>query len=295
MWTDDAREKYRMIARGYPSSMSDAEWALVEPYFPSPAATATHGLLRGKDMLHPMRRLVDAIFYVLRNSVTWRALPLDFPPWQTVYYWFRRFARAALFERLNAVLVALDRVAAGREAQPTAAIVDSQTVKATEAPAPRDYDANKKLTGLKRHALVDVDGRFLIIGFSTARLHDSVGGAALLKAAKLQCPFLELTWADSAYRGPVVEAAAAPGAGRNRVRPRRTEGVRCTETPLGRGAQLRLAQSIPPALARLRSCAGNNLRHDLRRKRLPAHATHRAAKRIMFSGVKQVLRFRRDA
>jgi putative transposase len=191
--------------------MSDAEWALVEPYFPSPAATAVHGLLRGKDMLHPMRRIVDAIFYVLRNGVTWRALPLDFPPWQTVYYWFRRFARAALFEQLNAVLVALDRVATGRDAQPTAAIIDSQTVKATEAPAPRDYDANKKLTGLKRHALVDVDGRFLIIGFSTARLHDSIGGAALLKAAKLQCPFLELTWADSAYRGPVVEAAATPG------------------------------------------------------------------------------------
>jgi transposase len=211
MWTDDARAKYRMIARGYPSSMSEAEWTLVEPYFPSPAATATHGLLCGKDMIHPMRRIVDALFYVLRNGVTWRALPLDFPPWQTVYYWFRRFARGALFERLNAVLVALDRVQSGREAQPTAAIVDSQTVKATEAPAPRDYDANKKLTGLKRHALVDVDGRFLIVGFSTARLHDSVGGAGLLKAAKLQCPFLELTWADSAYRGPVVEAAAKPG------------------------------------------------------------------------------------
>jgi transposase len=119
MWTDDAREKYRMIARGYPSSMSDAEWALLEPHFPSPAATSVHGLLRGKDMLHPMRRIVDAIFYVLRNCVTWRALPVDFPPWQTVYYWFRRFARAALFERLNAALVALDRVQSGREAQPT--------------------------------------------------------------------------------------------------------------------------------------------------------------------------------
>jgi transposase len=190
--------------------MGEAEWALLEPHFPSPAATATHGMLRGKDMLHPMRRIVDAIFYVLRNGVTWRALPLDFAPWQTVYYWFRRFARDALFERLNSVLVALDRVESGRDAQPTAAVMDSQTVKATEASAPRDYDANKKLTGLKRHALVDADGRFLIIGFSTARLHDSVGGAALLKAAKTQCPFLELTWADSAYRGPVVQTAAAP-------------------------------------------------------------------------------------
>jgi transposase len=211
MWTDDAREKYRMIVRAYPSSMSDTEWALVEPHFPSPAARATYGLLQGKDMLHPMRRIVDAIFYILRNGVTWRALPLDFPPWQTVYYWFRRFARDAQFERLNGVLVVLDRVESGRDAQPTAAIMDSQTVKATEASAPRDYDANKKLTGLKRHALVDADGRFLIIGFSTARLHDSVGGVALLSAAKTQCPFLELTWADSAYRGPAVEMAAAPG------------------------------------------------------------------------------------
>jgi putative transposase len=223
MWTDDARDKYRMIARGYPSSMSDAEWALVEPYFPSPAATAVHGLLRGKDMLHPMRRIVDAIFYVLRNGVTWRALPLDFPPWQTVYYWFRRFARAALFEQLNAVLVALDRVAAGRDAQPTAAIIDSQTVKATEAPAPRDYDANKKLTGLKRHALVDVDGRFLIIGFSTARLHDSIGGAALLKAAKLQCPFLELTW------GPIPPTAA-----QSSRRPPRRDGWKSCPGSAGR-------------------------------------------------------------
>lgn len=211
MWTDDAREKYRTIARGYPSSMSDAEWALVEPHFPSPAATALHGLFCGKDMLHPMRRIVDAIFYVLRNGVTWRALPLDFPPWQTVYYWFRRFARDALFERLNAALVVLDREQSGREAQPTAAVIDSQTVKATEAPAPRDYDGGKKLNGLKRHALVDADGRFLILGFSTARLHDSVGAVALLKAARSLCPFLELTFADSAYRGPRVEAAAAPG------------------------------------------------------------------------------------
>ena len=90
-------------------------------------------------------------------------------------------------------------------------MIDSQTVKATEAPAPRDYDGGKKLNGLKRHALVDIDGRFLILGFSTGRLHDSVGGIALLKAARGQCPFLKLTFANFAYRGPHVQAAAAPG------------------------------------------------------------------------------------
>ena len=213
MWTDDARDRYRTTARTHPSSMSDGEWAVLEPYFPPPEATAAHGLWRGKAMVHPMRRVLDGIFYVLRNGVTWRALPMDFPPWKTVYGWFRRFSREGLFEHLNAALVARDRTESGRGAQPTAAVMDSQTVKATEAPAPapRASDGGKKITGLKRHALVDVDGRLLLMGFSEANVHDSVAGAALLKAAKTQCPFLELTWAHSAYQGPVVAGAATPG------------------------------------------------------------------------------------
>jgi putative transposase len=210
MWTAAARAEYGAFQRTYPSSTNDEEWALIAPHLPAPRADGSRGLIRGKDMLHPMRRIVDAVFYVLRNGVTWRALPSDFPPWETVYYWFRRFARDALFERLNAVLVALDRERVGREASPSAAIVDSQTVKATEAPAPRAYDGGKKLTGLKRHAMVDTDGRVLLIGFSEANIHDSVGGAALLKASRPLQPFVKLVWADSAYQGPKVRRAAAP-------------------------------------------------------------------------------------
>jgi transposase len=85
MWTATARAQYGAMAGIYPSSMSDAEWALIAPYFPSPKADGSRGLLRGKDMLHPMRCIVDAIFYILRNGVPWRALPCDFPPWETVY------------------------------------------------------------------------------------------------------------------------------------------------------------------------------------------------------------------
>ena len=91
----------------------------------------------GHDRRWPMRSIVDAVFYILRNGVPWRSLPKDFPPWNTVYHWFRRFAREALFERMNHALVMRERERAGREASPTAAVIDSQTVKATEAPAPR--------------------------------------------------------------------------------------------------------------------------------------------------------------
>ncbi len=289
MWTDDAREKYRMIARGYPSSMSDAEWALLEPHFPAPMATAVHGLLRGKDMRHPMRRIVDAIFYVLRNGVTWRALPLDFPPWQTVYYWFRRFARAALFERLNAFLVAVDRVQTGREAQPTAAVMDSQTVKATEAPAPRDYDGGKKLTGLKtpracgcRRAFLD--SRLLDSAPSRfSRRHRVAEGCA----ASMSVPRIDLG-RFRLPRAPRREGRRAGTSG-NRVRSRRAERLCRAEAPMGGRAQLRLAQPSAPTVARLRSRLGNNLCHDLRRQRVHAHASHCEAERITFPGVKQAL------
>jgi len=210
MWTDDARDKYRILAGAYPSSMSDGEWALMEPHFPAPKATVVHGLMRGKDMTWPMRTVVDAIFYVLRNGISWRAMPADFPPWKTVYHWFRRFAHEARFERLSAALVMVDRQECGREPTASAAVVDSQTVKATESPAPRAYDGGKKLTGLKRHAMVDTDGRILMLGFSEANVHDSVGGAALLEASRRHHPFLGLVYADSAYKGPTFEASAAP-------------------------------------------------------------------------------------
>ena len=208
MWTGAARAIYRTDSRFYPSSMSDAEWKIIAPFLPSDAPPPiVGGLKQGRSRRWTMRSIVDAIFYVLRNGVPWRALPTDLPPWKTVYHWFRRFAREALFERMNHALVMRERERAGREASPTAAVIDSQTVKATEAPAPRAFDGGKKIVGLKRHALVDTNGNLLMMGFSLANLHDSVAGAALLAASRREWPFVSKVWADAGYRGDGMSTA----------------------------------------------------------------------------------------
>jgi putative transposase len=154
-----------------------------------------------------MRTIMDGIVYVLRNGIPWRALPSDFPPWATVYAWHRTFVSTAFYERLNHAMVVVDRERCGREPSPSAAVVDSQTVKATEAPAPRGYDGGKKTAGLKIHLLGDSDGRVLTVAVSTADLHDSVAFGPLLRASRRTWPFVEIVWADSAYRGERVANA----------------------------------------------------------------------------------------
>jgi putative transposase len=192
MWTPTTREHYSRRAPRYQTDMSEEEWRVIEPHLP-PAKTI------GRPRAWPMREIVNAIFYVLRGGMAWRLLPSDFPPWSTVYRWFAAWRDGCVFERINHALVMADRERVGREASPSAAIIDSQSVKTTEAGGPRGYDAGKKINGRKRHALVDTDGRALIIEPHPASIQDRDGGGPLLAASRRLFPFIERAFADAGY------------------------------------------------------------------------------------------------
>ena len=202
MWTPTTRRQHSRDNLRYGSDLTNREWAILEPLLPPPGST-------GRPRLWPMRELVNAIFYVLRSGCAWRMLPDCFAPPSTVYRWFVRLRDEGVLKTMNHHLLMLDRERAGRGASPTAAVLDSQSVKTTEAGGPRGYDAGKNVNGRKRHTLVDTDGRALVLHVHPASVQDRDGAIPLLRASRRAFPFIERVFADSAYAAGRVTKATS--------------------------------------------------------------------------------------
>ena len=191
--------------RRYPSDMTDAEWALTEPLLPAPAAATYWG---GGRETYCRRQVVDAIRYLVDNGCKWRALPVDLPPWAVVYRYFRRFERAE--STVNAVdeLRRRIRVAEGRDPEPTAAVIDSQSVPgaSTVGRDTRGYDAGKNVNGRKRHVAVDTLGLLICVLVLAADVQDRDAGLDLLCLMRATCAKVRLIWADGGYAGKLVDA-----------------------------------------------------------------------------------------
>ena len=204
MWTKEHRARQLAFEqrRRYPTDLTDAEWEQVQPLLPRPAK-------RGRKPRADLREMLNALRYMARSGGGWRMLPVHFGPWETVYWWFRRLMRRLLFRTIHDLMLMLDRERAGREASPTAGVVDSQTVKAPHAPDGGRYDAGKKLKGRKRHVVVDTDGRLLMVNLTTADVQDAHGAEQIVCAVRKRWPWLKHLFADGAYdRGKLASLAA---------------------------------------------------------------------------------------
>lgn len=185
----------------YPSDLTDEQWALIEPM-----VVVKPG---GRPAKHPRRRIVNAILYVNRTGCSWRQMPHDFPPWDTVYWYFQRWAEDGTTDRIHDALRDAVRDGDGRDPMASAGIVDSQSVKGADTlgRGSRGYDAGKKINGRKRHIVTDTLGLLVVVLVTSAALQDRDGGRLVLERAKMKMPSIVLAWADGGYAGKLLAFA----------------------------------------------------------------------------------------
>jgi transposase len=188
--------------------MTDTEWSVVRPLLPVPGWMRGRG---GQPEAYCHRAILDAIRYLVDNGVKWRAMPADFPPWDRVYAFFRRWRDHALVREFHDRLRDRVRQKAGRDVEPTAGVIDSQSVKADAVVGAdsRGFDGGKLINGRKRHVVVDTLGLLLGVMVTSADIGDRAAAKMLLAQAADAHHRLELVWADGGYTGSLVEHCLA--------------------------------------------------------------------------------------
>lgn len=205
-WTETTRHQYERGMDRYASDCTDGEWGIIEPFMPSPSRV-------GRPRKSNLREVWNAIQYIATTGCQWALLPKCFPPFTTVQYYFYRLRDSGTLDLLNEALVYVARRLCGRDQEPTAAIIDSQSVKTTEAGGPRGFDAGKKIKGRKRHIVTDTQGHLLTAVVHAANIQDRDGAPDVISLACASFPYIKRIFADGGYAGEKLEEALAKVSG----------------------------------------------------------------------------------